>query len=222
MAKFTVKGGLFRPTEFREHGSALACVPYTSEHITTYSALHWWRYDSSGPNSPSLGVQRVRAGQDERDEVRIEEDWGTYVCCGAVYKKEKRGEVGIVNSMGEEKNEQRKLARELDALRRGHPPNASLFSAIWPDGMGHGKIPAALPATSRWQAVDDHARFVRLSGHGQAVRSSLVKVEIENKLFFRFRIGQGETVEVWRRRAEDAGIRARAWNILYEDKAAQR
>ncbi|KAJ7870141.1 hypothetical protein B0H14DRAFT_2571400 [Mycena olivaceomarginata] len=49
--------------------SALACVPYTSEHITTYSALHWWRYDSSGPNSPSLRVQQVRAGQEKGEEV---------------------------------------------------------------------------------------------------------------------------------------------------------
>lgn len=30
------------------------------------------------------------------------------MCCGAVYKKEKQGEAGIADSMGEEKNEQRK------------------------------------------------------------------------------------------------------------------
>jgi hypothetical protein len=41
-------------------------------------------------------------------------------------------------------------AGELIAPRRRHPPNARLFSSIWPDGMGHCKIPARRDRPCAW------------------------------------------------------------------------
>jgi hypothetical protein len=76
------------------------------------------------------------------------------VCCGTAYNpksKEKR-EVGVIDSMGEEKNQQRNQGNSSPQQRERHEmemggksSNARLFSGIWPDGMGHGKIPAAPP-----------------------------------------------------------------------------